>query len=123
MLDMNASTVAEHKALIANAERKIAELAPMAASAADNAQVAKERLDKIKRGENVPGGLGKRFDQADAIAILKAAGWTPRDFRRMKLVGELTDAEFEAALAATHADRPTDKAFEREARRIIRTRG
>ena len=40
----------------------------------------------------------------------------------MELTRKLTNAEFEAALANTKAAEATDKAFDREVRRIIRAR-
>ncbi len=121
MHDMNASTIAEHKALIANAETKIAEAEAEAAKAAEAAKVAKDRLNKIKRGENVQGGLGKRIDLR---AMLKAT-LTPDQFRRIDLVGSLTKAEFETLIDDAHLTRmheAADKAHDREARRIIRAR-
>ena len=62
MRDIGASSVEEHKALIARAETMIAEHAPRAAEAGERAQAAKDRLERIRRGESVPGGLGKPFD-------------------------------------------------------------
>ena len=124
MHDMNASTIAGHKALIAKAEAKIAELEPEAANAAEKREAAKVRLEKIRRGEDVAGGLGKRFTYEDAVAMLKAMGWTPKDFRRMELQGRLTDAEFETLLATTSDTgiEASEKVFDREARRTIRAR-
>jgi hypothetical protein len=119
MRDMNASLVEGHKGLIATAETKIAETEAEAAKAAASAETAKARLEKIRRGEDVAGGLGKPFDVERA---LKAAGWTPSDFRRARLQWSLSTAEFETALANMNAAAAVDKAFGREARRIIRTR-
>jgi hypothetical protein len=91
MRDMGTANVEEHKALIARAETKIAEHAPKAAEAEERAQAAKDRLERIRRGESVPGGLGKPFD---AERALKAAGFTERDLRRIRLMASLTQAEF-----------------------------
>ncbi len=124
MRDMNAASVEEHKALIATAETKIAELAPRAEEAAERAEAAKGRLEKIRRGEAVAGGLGKRVDLR---AMLKSNS-TPEQFRRIQLAASanLTDAEFETALAAALADgapsRASDRIFDREIRRVIRAR-
>jgi hypothetical protein len=63
--------------------------------------------------------LGKRLDFE---AELKAAGFTTRQLRRMRLLGSLTKAEFEQMLAAVHFADATSKAAERESRRIIRAR-
>ena len=56
MRDMGTASVEEHKALIARAETKIAEHAPKAAEAGERAQAAKNCLERIRRGESVPGG-------------------------------------------------------------------
>ena len=119
MRDMGSASVEEHKALISRAETRIAEHATTAAEAEERAQAAKDRLERIRRGESVPGGLGKPFDVERA---LKAAGWTQRMLRRARLQWSLSTAEFETALANMNAVEAIDKAFERAARRIIRTR-
>lgn len=79
MRDMNAASVGGHKALIATAEATIAALAPKSEEAAERAQAAKERLERLKHGESVAGGLGKRID---IEAMFKAAGITPRQMYR-----------------------------------------
>ncbi len=71
--DVGASSIKDHKALIARAEAVIAEQAPRVAEAAERVEVAKSRLEKLRRGETVPGGLGKRLD---VVRALKAAGLT-----------------------------------------------
>ena len=71
MQDLNASHIEGHKAHIAQAEAKIAEMEPEVAKAAENVEVARSRLEKLKRGEAVPGGLGKRLDLR---AVIAAAG-------------------------------------------------
>ena len=121
MRDMGTASVEEHKALIARAETKIAEHAPKAAEAGERAQAAKDRLERIRRGESVPGGLGKPFD---VRAALKAEGFTERDLSRMRLLASLTEAEMKQASAKASAEvvDAADRAIEREARRIIRAR-
>ena len=122
MRDLNASHIEGHKAHIARAEAKIAEMEPEVEKAAEKVEVARSRLEKLKRGESVAGGLGKKLD---VVAVMKAAGWTPSDLRRMRLTGSLTEAEFVALLAPERMKRRidvADKAIEREARRIIRAR-
>ena len=121
MLDIGASSVEGHKALIARAEAVIAKEGPRVAEAAEKVEAAKSRLEKLKRGEDVAGGLGKPFD---AERALKAAGFTERDLRRMRLLASLTEAEMKQASAKTCAEvvDAADRAIEREARRIIRAR-
>jgi hypothetical protein len=122
MRDIGASSVEGHKALIARAETKIAEETPRVADAAEKVEAAKSRLEKLRRGESVSGGLGKKFD---VVAAMKAAGWTPSMLRRSRLLASLTAAEFESLLEPTRMHQRidvADKAFEREARRVIRAR-
>jgi hypothetical protein len=121
MRDMGTASVEEHKALISAAEARIAEQTPKAAKAGERAQAAKDRLDRIRRGESVPGGLGKPFD---VRAALKAEGFFERDLRRMRLLASLTEAEMRQASAKAGAEvvGAADRAIKREARRIIRAR-
>jgi hypothetical protein len=120
MRDMNASHIEGLKGHIALAASKIATMEPEVAKAAEKVEVARSKREKLKRGEAVAGGLKKQ--QIDVVAILKAAGFTPRDFSRLRLTSSLSKAEFETALANTHAAEAADKAFDREARRLIRGR-
>jgi hypothetical protein len=117
--DSGAGIVEGHKELIASAEAKIANAAPTLVEAEENVKTAKDRLERLKRGETVSGGLGKRLDFE---AELKAAGFTTRQLRSMRLLGSLTKAEFEQMLVAVHFADATSKAAERETRRIIRAR-
>ena len=117
--DSGAGIVEGHKELIASAEAKIANAAPTLVEAEENVKTAKDRLERLKRGESVSGGLGKRLDFE---AELKAAGFTTRQLRSMRLLGSLTKAEFEQMLVAVHFADATSKAAERETRRIIRAR-
>jgi hypothetical protein len=122
MRDLNASHIEGHKAQIALAEAKVAEMEPEVAKAAEEVEVARTRLAKLKRGEDVAGGLGKRLDLR---ALIKAPGLTLSLVRRAELFASLTEAEFEALLAPDQMKRRTDaedKAFDREARRLIRAR-
>jgi hypothetical protein len=95
---------------------------PEVAKAAEKVEVARSRLEKLKRGESVAGGLGKKLD---IVAIMKAAGITSGDLRRMRLYGSLTKTEFESLLEPTRMKRrleAADRVFDREVRRIIRAR-
>ncbi len=95
MRDMNAASVEEHKVLIARAEANVADHARNAAEAAKKANAAKDHLDRLRRGDTVAGGLGKRLD---LVAALKAAGWTPSMMRHAESMSNLTEAEFETLI-------------------------
>jgi hypothetical protein len=79
--DLHQSTANDHKGLAAKAERTAANGQAAAEAAAANAAGAKDRVDRIKGGENVPGGLGKPMTGGDWI---KQLGLTRRDLRRME---------------------------------------
>jgi hypothetical protein len=122
--DLSASNVEGHKALIAKAEATVAEESARATQAAERVEAARDRLARLKRGEAVAGGLGKRMD---VEAMFKAAGLTPSDIRRIELSAQanLTDAEFDAMVKRIVKNEIAagDKVHERELRRIIRAKG
>ena len=55
-------------------------------------------------GHNVGGRPRKDGSRADARPTLADAGWSKRDVARMRLLAELTDDEFDAALARFDAE-------------------
>jgi hypothetical protein len=63
------------------------------ADSTEKVKRAKDRLDRLRRGETVSGGLGKRLDTEP---LLDQAGFTKRDRRRWRLIDDLTPDEFEA---------------------------
>jgi uncharacterized protein (DUF885 family) len=85
--DMHTSNAEGHKGLIAVAERKVAEIEAERAKAAAYAEQANDRIARIERGEEVAGGLGKPMTYEDALAILRKAGFTKRDIRRLEAAG------------------------------------
>jgi len=74
---MNAETVEDHKGLVAQAERKIADGQSATANAAANVDIAKERIERLKRGENVEGGLGNPLSWEDCERIMREASRPP----------------------------------------------
>jgi hypothetical protein len=122
MRDLNAASVEDHKSLIAAAEAKLKGHESAAADASEKLGTAKDRLQRLQRGESVAGGLGKKLD---IVAMMKAAGITPKQMERLRLFSNLTETEFESLFEPTRTKRwidAGDKVFEREARRIIRAR-
>ena len=85
MQDLNVATAEGQKGLIASAEAKLKESECAAADAAERREAARERLVKLKHGESVSGGMGKKLD---VNAMLKAAGFTARELKRMQLQAE-----------------------------------
>ena len=84
--DMAQEQADDHKGLMASAERAIADNQASAADAADKVAAAKKRAERIKRGDDVQGGLGKpeNFEQ-----MLIKAGWTNSDIQHCSDVAEL----------------------------------
>jgi hypothetical protein len=119
--DMNASTAAEQRELIAAAERSAATGEAAAKDAGERAARARERLAKLDRGEDVAGGLGKPVNMDE---VLRAAGWTDRDLEHARnshaLHSELEargiDGDFWEALHKRReaADRRTQAEAERD---------
>ena len=62
---MYADRIEGHKALVAGANKQIAEDEAEKAKAANDAAAAKERLAKIERGEDVKGGFSKAMMYKD----------------------------------------------------------
>lgn len=114
--DMNASAVEGHKRLIASAETKIAEYTVTSADVAERVDSTKDRLARLERGEPVVGGLGKKLDIGK---IMKEAGITPSDARRMMQLASLTEEEFKSLPSGVEA---VDKATRRAVRAILRAR-
>jgi hypothetical protein len=54
--------------------------------------------------------------------MLKAAGFTARELKRIQLLATLTGQEFETFLQPTKPSEVIDKAFDRELRRLVRKR-
>jgi hypothetical protein len=115
MHDMSAEQVEGRKGLAASAERAVANGQFNMANAAANAAVAKDRVELIKRGENVEGGLGKPMTREDYERILREAGMTTSDIEHCVQVNRVSDAfGFEAMCKALH------EARERAERKVVR---
>jgi hypothetical protein len=83
--------VEDHKQLVATAQRAVTEAEARKADAAAKIATAKDRIERIKRGEDVDGGLGKPLAQKDVFRILREAGWTMSTLRHMKLFNVAAD--------------------------------
>jgi hypothetical protein len=92
---MNAEMAEGNKALAAEASRKAADAEAQAKAAAEKAAVAKDRIERLAKGEDVKGGLGKPMTWEDCEKILKDAGQTDDDIRFMREF-RLTEVEFDA---------------------------
>jgi hypothetical protein len=103
---MHEEQVEGHKGLVAVAERTIARGQAGAAEAAAKAGEVKDRVERLKRGEDVPGGLGKPLTHEDLKRIFREAGWTNEDIRNAARWSEVCDAlGFETAVNFIKAER------------------
>jgi len=84
--DLHESTAADHAALRDKADRAIAENQAGATNARDGAAAAKDRIERLKKGESIAGGLRKPMsieDQLDQLGLDKAF------WRHCREVGEI----------------------------------
>ncbi len=110
-----------HRKMAAAVEKKIAK----GVETAERAEAAAGRVAKIKRGEDVQGGLGKPMTHEDVVAALLELGLTRKDLRRAEWYASLGD-KFEPAMEAVLKNpkfwEARDDLFARLMRRAIRDR-
>jgi hypothetical protein len=87
LAEMQADHIEGHKELVATAENTITLSESQRANAVVKAAEAKQRIERIDRGEDVPGSL----KPVDVEAICKAAGLTTDDIRRAILVAKISE--------------------------------
>jgi hypothetical protein len=81
--EMNEETAKDWQGHVAKTERTIAENKEAAANAKNHATAARDRITRLKNGEDVLGGLGKPVDMENTLA---AAGWSKSDLRHSQRV-------------------------------------
>jgi len=94
---MNRELAEGHKEVAAKSARIAADAESRAADAAAKASVAKDRIERLAKGEDVSGGLGKPMTRK---ALLKAAGVSESFMRHCERVGSLGDVLFEEFVQA-----------------------
>jgi hypothetical protein len=123
--DMNTATAEDHKGLAAKAAEAITSGEVSAAQADIHAKEAADRIARIKRGEDVQGGLGRAITREDWQRELIAAGITREDLRRFKQVHEIIEAiGFDTFVKAIiDAKDRAERRIERGLHRLVRSRG
>ena len=116
--DMCQATADDHKGLATTVVQAIASNQNAAADAAAKATAARERTERIKKGEDVPGGLGKPLTHEDFVRIMREAGMTTSDLRHCERLAELHELLGDAGFKEIH--REINEAKERAARATIR---
>lgn len=89
MHDMHADNVAGHKGLALKAERKAAEGQAAMNNAAEHLEPIRQRIERIKQGEDVQGGLGQQLSLGQAEQILRDNGLTTSDIKHCTTVAQL----------------------------------
>jgi hypothetical protein len=122
--DMDQATAEDHKALSASAEQAAAMLQAAAADADTKAAIAKERSERIKRGEDVPGGLHKPWTREDLELELMKLGVTKRDIRFWDFAASVPkDIHEEAKEDFTrHGEATRQRAFRAAIRKVLKRR-
>jgi hypothetical protein len=117
--DMNRASLEDNKSLATTVERAIAGFQAGAEMAGAKVDAAKERVARIKRGEDVSGGLGK--PPTDFERILREAGWTRKDIERADIVHTISQlGGFEELLEEINAAH--QQAEPAAVRRVLRRR-
>jgi hypothetical protein len=87
--EAHADNVNGHQALVAKAQDVIASTTSKMTNAAEHAAAAKERLERIRTGETLSGGLSEPKTYDDLVQWLRDAGFTKKDIKHIERIGEL----------------------------------
>jgi hypothetical protein len=121
MVEMHNETIEGHKRLLEAATKAIAEGEAEKKKAADNAARAKDRAERIERGEDVPGGLHRPRTREDLEKALVDAGMTREDLRHCEVVHAIStygEEAWKAFMEQIHMRR--EKEAKRTARDMLR---
>jgi hypothetical protein len=86
--DYQAALAEDFKDISGEYQRKGADAETGAKDAAGHITAARDRLDRLAKGEALTGGLGKPMTLEDTIKILKEAGWTASDMKHATNMAE-----------------------------------
>jgi hypothetical protein len=94
--EKSAEQIEGHKGLIQTAEKVIVTEQAAMIEADAKLAAAKDRIERIQRGETVAGG----FDKVDIAKTFKDAGWTASDIKNAGSLATITEVGGEAAFQA-----------------------
>jgi hypothetical protein len=98
MGDTLAERIKGHEQLAAKAADAITNGRTAVTDATARAEAAQDRVERLRKGVSLSGGLGKSMTHADVAAFLKTAGWTVADMREAEQLAALGDDVFEEYL-------------------------
>jgi hypothetical protein len=116
--DIHQDMVSGHKSLIAKTENAIAAGQAGAAEAAAKVAALKDRIERLKNGEDVP-GFDKPLTREDCYRILHEHGIDPEDCVRFSQVCEVHGFEAVHEILTTERDRAERAAIRAMHRRIF----
>jgi hypothetical protein len=96
--DMHAERIKGHEQLAGKAADAIAGGRIVVTDATARAEAARDRVERLRRGEALSGGLGKPVTGADVVALLSTMGWTAAEIRHAEQLAELDEGLFEEYL-------------------------
>jgi hypothetical protein len=116
--DVNEQRIGGQRQVIALTEADIAKSQAAVANAANHSAEANERVERLKRGEDVPGGLVR--PALDLEKVLRKAGFSTSDLTYARLSASLPeDAIPKIAQAAVEG---SERATRRMTRKLVRER-
>lgn len=109
--DMHAGPIDGYQKIAASYERIAANCKVVVSDADAAAAQARDRADRIRRGEDVPGGLGKNFDRDEMVRFFKDAGFTDRDLKYCEMLASIPKEWFDEMKSERRTDerRATEK--------------
>lgn len=116
--DMHQEQVEGHGQLVATADAAIAHGKAAAGAAAAKATAAKDRVERLKRGDDVPGGIGKAFTREDFERICRENGIDPEHCVRVNDICNALGFETLMKVITTEKDRAERAAVRALHRRV-----
>jgi hypothetical protein len=112
-----AEMIAGKRVMIARLQADIVELESAQDRYTAEAAITQDRVARLERGEDVPGGIGKPIDPQE---VLRRAGYSDAELRHLCVEGAMTEATYESYYAEV-LRRLTDERSNRAlARRFLR---
>jgi hypothetical protein len=119
MRSLSEDNLADLRQLVGQTERNMDQIKPLIANADAKATIARDRVEKLKKGEALSGGLGKPRTREDVIAAL---GLSKRDVRRCLALAELCQSESDREAVQNEITRATHRSREATIFRMLRAK-
>ena len=97
--DMHQANLDDNKGMVEAAGRAVAQAQSGVEAASAKAAAAKDRVARLKRGEEVAGGVDRKLTREDAERAMREAGLSDRDIKKIRIVARLDNAGLEEYVA------------------------